>query len=191
MYKRSELRHSCFRAKKGTATEENKKVLESIEPLLKVGQTFKNFSDVWDILIDPKGKIVIIKPEVNYDYIHSTCIEASLYKKQGIDFDSFDDRQMNIITIVESQMLEGVTSWENYNRIWGVEVDKVLKFIKTKVFKATQLQIEVTEEMINASMKEEVPVQVEETPVQLSAELMSQETKNAFEEFLAKKYKKE
>lgn len=190
MYTRSELRHACFRAKKGAASEKNQLLLDVVQPLLKPYQKWENFSKVWDILVDKSGQIKIIKPETNYDYIHSTLLEASLYAKQGIDFDSFDDRQLNIITQVEILMLDNIMNWKNYNRVWGVEVDPELKTLKTRLYNVDPRQKEVTQEMIEASKKDAdgSPMSPPPEPNVLEMKPMTEEQNKAFEEFLAKKY---
>lgn len=190
MYTRSELRHACFRAKKGAATEKNQSILDIIQPLLKPHQRWENFTKEWDILVNGSGEIKIIKPETSYEYIHNTLLEASLYAKQGIDFDSFDDRQMNIIAQVEILMLDNIMSWKNYNRVWGVEIDPELKTLKTKLYNVDPRQIEVTQEMIEASKKDAdgSPLTPEKEPNVLEMKPMTEEQNKAFEEFLAKKY---
>lgn len=189
MYSRSELRNACFRAKNGVSTEKHAPMLDLVLPLLKDGQRWDNFSTVWDLIVT-SGKIVIVKPEVDYDYVHSTLLEASLYKKQGIDFDSFNDRQISIIAQVESIMLDGVMTWETYNKTWGVSIDPELKKFSTKLYNVSSNQIEVTEEMIVASQKDadgSAFTQKEENVLQ--TKVMTTEQSKAFEEFLAKKYK--
>jgi hypothetical protein len=190
MYARSELRHACFRAKKGVATEQNRLLLDVIQPLLQPHQRWENFNKVWDILVNKSGEIKIIKPEVNYDYIHSTLLEASLYSKQGIDFDSFDDNQMNIIAQVEILMLDNIMNWNNYNKVWGVEVDPELKTLKTKLYNVDPRQIEVTQEMIEASKKDADgnPLSASPKPVELEMKPMSAAESRSFEKFLATKY---
>lgn len=190
MYTRSELRHACFRAKKGAVTEKNQPLLDIIQPLLQVHQRWENFTKEWDILVTNSGEVKIIKPETNYEYVHNTLLEAALYAKQGIDFDSFDDRQMNIINQVEILMLDNIMKWANYNRVWGVEIDPELKTMQTKLYNVDPKQIEVTQEMIYASMKDADgnPLSPPKEPNVLEMKPMTDEQNKAFEEFLAKKY---
>lgn len=190
MYARSELRHACFRAKKGAVTEKNQPLLDLIQPLLKPHERWENFGKVWDIMLNKASEIKIIKPETNYEYIHNTLLEASLYAKQGIDFDSFDDRQVNIINQVEILMLDNIMSWKNYNRVWGVEIDPELKTLKTKLYNVDPRQIEVTQEMIEASKKDAdgSAMSAPKEPNVLEMKPMTSEQSKAFEEFLAKKY---
>lgn len=191
MVTRSELRNACYRAKKGVATEAHQPLLDMITPLLSDRQNWKNFPSEWDVMI--KGdKVKIIKPETDYNYIHSTLLEAALYKKQGIDFDSFTDRQLNIIHTVEILMLEGLMTWANYNKVWGVVVDPELKQIKTTLYNVKSTQIEVTDDMIKASMKDADGTPLTEPTVketELEMKPMDAAMEKAFKEFLSKKNK--
>lgn len=189
MYTRSELRHACFRAKKGAATEKNQPFLDIIQPLLKVHERWENFGKVWDILISKSGDVKIVKPETNYDFIHSTLIEASLYTRQKISFDCFDDRQSGIISQVEALMLDNLMTWENYNKVWGVELDPTLKTLRTKMYNVDPGQIEVTEQMIEASKKDaDGSALSTPEPNVLEMKTMTDEQSKEFEAFLAKKY---
>jgi hypothetical protein len=186
MYSRSDVRHACFRAKKNVASENNKIILQQVEKLLIPGQRWDNFTKVWDLLVDKTGKIVIIKPETDYDFVHSTCLEASLYFRKNMGFDDFSDRQRNIVLIVETLMLDNLMSWDNYGKAWGVEIEPVTNILKTKLYNVTSKQVEVTPEMITASMKDADGSPLSEPKV-LEAKPMTPEQKEAFEEFLARK----
>ena len=152
MFTRSELRHACYREKNGAATEENKKLLLHIEPLLSITQNFKNFSVDWDLLVNQNDEIIIIKPETDYDFIHSTCLEAKIFHKNNLE-NNFDDRKQNIINIIEILMLDSIMSWDNYTIKWGVFIDPELNQIKTILYGLPQNQLKVTEEMITNSSK--------------------------------------
>lgn len=192
MYTRSELRHACFRAKKGAVLDKHQPLLDILQPLLKPYQQWKNFSTVWDILVGSSGEIKIVKPETNYDYIHSTLLEASLYAKQGVDFDSFDDRQMNVITQVQILMLDNIMNWKNYNKVWGVELDPELKVLKTKLYNIDPKQKAVTQEMIEASKKDAdgTAMSLPPEPNVLEMRPMNEEQSRIFEQFLARQYAK-
>lgn len=190
MLNKSELRNACYRAKKGVQTEKHQKYLDAIEPLLNETQTWENFPIVWDVMINKADAVVVIKPESDYDYVHSTLIEAALYSKRGITFDSFDDRQMNIITQVESLKLDGIMTWENYNKVWGVDLDQAFKTISTKLYNVKSGQIEVTDEMIEASKKDAdgAALNIPEPNVLQSKPMTTTEV-DSFKTFLSKKYK--
>lgn len=165
MFSRSELRHACFRAKNNVATDKNKDLLRHVEPLLKIYQKWNNFTTEWDLLVNSKNEIIIIKPEVDYDFIHSICLEVSFLAKRNLKFEcntksvEYNDRCLNIITIIESLMLDNIMTWKNYNINWGVSVDSTSKQIKTNLYNAPINQIEVTEEMIQNSMKIDEDIQ--------------------------------
>lgn len=190
MNNRSELRYACYSAKKGIINDNIKNSLDVIAPLLTVGQNWSNFSVVWDIIISRPGDVKIIKPETDYDYIHSTLIEAALYKKQGISLDTFSDRQLGIIDQVSTLMVDGLMSLENYNKNWGISVDPDLKQIKTRLYNVKKTQIEVTDAMIEASKKDAdgSALSNQQTNV-LEAVPMDAAKMAAFEQFLAKQYK--
>ena len=189
MYKRSELRHACFRVKKNSATEENKKLTNLIEPLLSISQRFENFVDVWDIMIDKSKNIVIIKPESNLDFVKTVCQEKSFQVKYKTEPDekTWTDRHQNIVIIVEALMLDNLMTWENYNADWGVEVDPVLKQIGTKLFVKSK-QKEVTQEMIVASMDTPESTEFIGSPINtIETKPMSKEDIKKFEKFLKTK----
>lgn len=190
MHTRSELRHACFRAKNNAATDKNRELMALVEPLLEVHQKWSNFATEWDLLVNKNNEIVIIKPEVDHDYIHSTCIEKRLYEKTGTQVE-MDPRQENIVTIIEANMLDGLMTWENYGKVWSVYIDNTLKVIKTKLLNIPSNQLEVTDEMIEASKKDAdgSAFTEQEQPAPLEATPMSPEQAKAFEEFLAKKNK--
>lgn len=185
MYKRSELRHACFRAKNGKATEANKELLDVIEPLLVVGQRWENFGSEWDLLLGSDGSIRIIKPETDLDYVKKVCLEKSLCLKMNLQ-ENWDDRETNIITIIESLMLDKLMTWETYAKTWGVDIDVTLKMLSTKLYRQPS-QKEVTEEMILASRvssDNQAYVGEEENNVVLEAKVLSPEETKKFEQMV-------
>jgi hypothetical protein len=192
MITRSDLRNACYRAKKNVAEPRHQALLDMILPLLAEHQRWDNFPSVWDLLI--KGdEIKIITPESDFDYIHNTLLEISLYTKKGMfEISELDDRQLNIYTIVDIIMLEGVMKWETYNKTWGVAIDPELNQIRTIQYNVKSSQIEVTDEMIQSSMKDAdgnaltaIP-SIPETVFDMKP--MEDSQKGAFEEFLKRKY---
>jgi hypothetical protein len=190
--KRSDVRYACTRAKNGNASGEFQLILDQVKALLAPHQRWDNFKTVWDVLIDRSGGIVIIKPETDFNYIHSTCLEASFIAKKGLSFLDLTERQANIVTIVEASMLDSLMTWENYNNAWGIEVDQDLKSIKTKLYNVQDNQITVTDEMIEASKKtpEGITAPIEERPVTLTAQPMTDEQIKTFNKMLKSKSKK-
>ena len=193
MYTRSELRYACYRAKANNITDDLADKIELIKSLLSPYQPWSAFPKDWDVLVNVLGEVKIIKPVTNYEFLHSTLIEASLYVKQKIPFDSFTDEQLNIITQVEQLMLENVMTWENYNRVWGVNIDTVQNQIKSRLYNVNSSQLEVTDDMIKASQKDADGTAFTDNAdnintTTLSTKPMSEQEKRMFEEFLNKKY---
>jgi hypothetical protein len=192
MYTRSEIRHSCYRAKNGAATEKNRTILALVEPLLESHQRYENFAEVWDVIVTKNKEIKIVYPETDKDFIHSTLLKAQLYVEMGKSLEDMSDREYSLVMQIEQLMLEKVMTWENYNKVWGIVVDPSTNSIKTAMYNVPSNQIEVTAEMIEASKKDAdgnpfTPATLPTTVVE--ANPMDAAQKKAFEEFLAKKYK--
>lgn len=146
---RSELRHAIYRKRTGLPKPEYQQTYDLIEQMLPGGETWETFTTGWDVLLSGDD-IVIIKPETDYDFIHTTCLEKAMCEKRGLEFDA-TARQQNIVQIIELGMLEGKMSWDTYNKTWGIVVDMDTKRIHTKLF-LTNVNV-VTDEMIAASAK--------------------------------------
>jgi hypothetical protein len=160
MYPKSKIRYVCYRAKNNCILDKHKEILEYVEQFLGPEHKWDRFSVTWDILVDRKtGQLEIIKPEDDINYIHNTCLEAKILAKKGLSFDDFNQRQENIIKIVETHMLSGIMDWTNYGEVWDVDVSNNVKQITTKMINVKTSQIEVTEEMIEASKRypDEIP----------------------------------
>lgn len=144
---RSEIRHALYRARNGLMVRGKESLYDEVQKKIPVNESWETFAKNWDVFYK-NGNIIVIKPETDYDFIHTTCIEKSLHVKNGMQMDA-TDRQLNAIQIVELNMLEGKMTWLNYNQAWGVSVDHELKKINTRLF-LTSVN-EVTEEMIKNS----------------------------------------
>lgn len=190
MYNRSEIRHACYRAKNNAISEKNRIILDIVEPMLDRHQRWENFGEVWDVALSKDKQIKIVYPETDYDFIHTVLLKAALYTEMGKSLQDLADREYNLVLQVEHLMLEGVMTWENYNKKWGVVVDKTTNSISTKMYNVSSGQIEVTQEMIEASKKDaDGSAFSEKTANILEVKPMDPEQQKAFEEFLAKKYK--
>jgi len=190
MYTRSEIRHACYRAKNNAVTEKNRVILDLVEPLMMHNHRWDNFAVVWDVMVTKDDQIKIVYPETNYDYIHSTLLKAALYNEMGRSFTDLDDRAYSLVMQVEQIMLDGIMTWENYNTVWGVEVDSATNSLRTRMYNVKSTQIEVTQEMIEASKKDaDGSAFSEPQTTVLEMTPMSEGQKKAFEEFLAKRNK--
>lgn len=183
MLKRSDVRNACFRAKVGDWRESQKEIQDTILSLRPPYATWDNFTTEWDVTVSKSGEIVVIKPEVNADYIFKVCSDASMKSKNKLPWE-WSNREKNIIDIVESEMLDNITSWDNFFDVWTTEVDIVLKRIHVKLLNKPlgQRQIEVHE-------YEPKPV---EEPIlkpdvnELNFEPMTEEEIKTFEKMLKK-----
>lgn len=144
---RSEIRHALYRAKNGIFADSKKHIYDMVEPKIPANESWSTFAKSWDIFYK-NGEVTVIRPESDYDFIHTTCLEKALHVKNNIEMDA-TDRQLNVIQIVELNMLEGKMTWPTYNKTWGVSVDRELKRVYTRLF--TTFVNEVTEDMIKAS----------------------------------------
>lgn len=144
---RSIIRHALYRAKNGIMVEDKKFIYDMVQPNIPENDSWATFAVTWDIFYKD-GNITVIKPEMDYDFIHTTCLEKALHVKNNIEMDA-TDRQLNTIQIVELNMLDDKMSWPTYNKSWGVSVDHELKRINTRLF--LTFVNEVTEEMIKQS----------------------------------------
>lgn len=187
---RSEIRHALYRAKNGIFAESKQHIYDMVEPKIPVNESWATFAKNWDIFYKD-GEITVIRPEVDYDFIHTTCLEKALHVKNAIPMDA-TDRQLNTIQIVELSMLEGKMSWPTYNKTWGVSVDHELKRINTRLF--TTSVNEITDEMLKKSAPSdgaamtalpEIPTVVVDEPVPMSEDEVA-----AFKASLDKKDKK-
>lgn len=192
MYSRSEVRHACYRAKNGLISEKNKPIIALVESLFKHNHRWDNFTTEWDIVVTKSKEIKIVKPEKDQNFIHKVLLKASLYDEMGKNFDDFDDRETNIVNQVELLLLEKIMSWKNYDKVWGVELDRNTNTLRTTMYNVKPSQLEVTQEMITASMKEadgSAFTGKDENTTVLDMKPMSDVEKKAFEEFLAKRTK--
>lgn len=195
MLTRSQIRHACYRAKNKAATAANQEILNQVEPLLIEGQTWDNFSDIWDIFVNKGGEIKIVHPERDAKFIEKTLLKISTYFEIGKSLDSLTERELNVYAQVNPLLLDGVMTWENYQTVWSANLDSSTNAIRTKLFNVKSTQIEVTPEMIEASKKDAdgsvYTGEHEIKPVEVEMKPMSEKDKLAFSEFLAKKQNKD
>jgi hypothetical protein len=111
----------------------------------------QDFPEEWDILVTRDNKLLFISPERDISYIQATCAEAKVLSKHGIGFEELNDRQLNIIQIVETAMLGGKMTWANYGDQWRVLLDVATGKIDTQLLNVQPGQLMITDEMIDAS----------------------------------------
>ena len=154
MYSRRDIRYSLHRAKKGHQQHPAnvKEVLDWVLEQKPDDLHMSDFATEWDIIVTKNKTVEFVKPERDINYIQSVCAEAKVYAKMGQKFEeNFDDRALNIITVIELAMLEGKMNWENYGTNWNVTLDVPTAQVSTRLLNVQPGQIEVTPEMIQAS----------------------------------------
>lgn len=185
MLKRSDVRNACFRAKVGDWRESQKEIQDTVLSKLPPYANWDNFTKEWDVTIAKTGEIMVIKPEVNFDYALKVCTEASLRKKNGLGWE-WSVREKNIIDIVEAEMLDGITTWENFFDAWSIEIDISLKRIHVKLLNKTVGQREINPSEYEPKLVVEMKPEVNEFKV----EPMSKEDIDQFNALLNSRKRK-
>ena len=188
MINRSKLRHACYRMKNGVATPANETMILCITSQMAPHMTWKNFGVVWDVMVTSQGKVLVIKPEHDTDFIHKTLLKMGLYVESNTPLTKLSEREFNVVEQVRPLLLEGIMDWMNYDSVWGVSLEKDTNVIKTVLFNAPKTQIEVTAEMIEASKKDADGAAFTPPPVvELTAKPVTDEQKRLIDEMLASK----
>lgn len=152
MYTRKQIRYSIARCRQpGEHPEQYQKIFDFVKEFIPAGYDLDDFPEEWDVMVSRNGEVVIVEPERDIGYIQSTCAEAKVLSKHGINFDDLNDRQLNIVRIVETSMLEGLMDWTNYGDKWRVTLDTATGSIGTQMIKTPLGQKAVTDEMIEKS----------------------------------------
>jgi|FLMP01.1.fsa_nt_emb hypothetical protein len=142
MFSRSKIRYACYRKQNSTHTEEHQVLLDDVEKALLPTDTWEGFSDVWDIFVG-RDKITRIIPEVDFDFIHTTCTEIKVKTNMGISdediYKELSDRQKNIYNIVLLNSIE--PDFSKYGETWKVIVDQGSKRIEVRSSKTKKNQV--------------------------------------------------
>ena len=152
MYSRKNVRYSIARCRKeGEHPAMYQEIFDWAMEQKPEHLELEDFPDEWDILVTRDNKLLFINPERDISYVQATCAEAKVLSKHGIGFEDLNDRQLNIIQIVETAMLDGKMQWQNYGDGWRVLLDVATGKIDTQLLNVQPGQTMVTEEMIQAS----------------------------------------
>lgn len=152
MYSRKNIRYSIARCRKeGEHPAMYQEIFDWVFEQLPEHLDLQDFPEDWDILVTRDKKLLFINPERDISYVQATCAEAKVLSKHGIGFDDLNDRQLNIIQIVETAMLGGKMQWQNYGDHWRVILDVATGQIDTQLLNVQPGQKMVTDEMIQAS----------------------------------------
>jgi len=162
MYRRKDIRYSIARCRKeGEHPPENMEIFTWVMERKPEKLDIADFPDKWDIMLS-KGTILFVEPERDISFIQQTCAEAKVLTKHNIGFDELSDRQKNIITIVETAMLDGKMTWENYSDGWRVTLDVSNNQMGTQLLGGSPGQKAVTSEMIEQSGRAVDPTKLSE-----------------------------
>jgi len=162
MYRRKDIRYSIARCRKeGEHPPENMEIFTWVMEQKPEKLDIADFPDKWDIMLS-KDTILFVEPERDISFIQQTCAEAKVLTKHNIGFDELSDRQKNIITIVETSMLDGKMTWENYSDGWRVTLDVSNNQMGTQLLGGSPGQKAVTSEMIEQSGRAVDPTKLSE-----------------------------
>lgn len=151
MYTRKQIRYSIKRCRaEGEHPQNHQEVFNYVMEKLPEDLDIHKFPKEWDVIVSRKGELVFVEPERDLDYIQATCTEAKILSKRQIDFtDELNDRQLNIINIVENLMLDNKMTWENYGDAWKVTLDLATSKMDTRLLNVKPGQVVVTQQMLD------------------------------------------
>ena len=149
MYTRKQVRYSINRCSKpGDHPAQYQEIYDHVMSIKPDNLDLADFTKTWDIIIDKNKEILFVEPERDINFIQTTCIEAKMLTKTGLPFDELTDRQANIVSIVETAMLDGLMEWETFGANWVVKLNSETGQIQTMLTNVDSGQKRVTPEMI-------------------------------------------
>lgn len=145
-YARSDVRYNCFRMKRGNVPK-RQDIIDEIQRQL--GEyTWSEFGEEWDVAVTPT-RLKVIPSIKDINKVSEICAYKYIAAKKGFEIDNLSDEEEAIISMIESQFLDGKMSWSNYRETWGVRWENERNRIETYLMHTPQGQITVTDEMIN------------------------------------------
>lgn len=128
MFVRSDVRYVAYRMKNGAPIPEGKEhLVEEIEKVKSSTDSWKDFSDNWDLYVSPKY-IKRVAPERDEVFVNNLCIEVKTKVSMGVSLsdieESLDDRERNVYDIVNLNYLGEEVDWTLYNKAWGIKIDQ-------------------------------------------------------------------
>lgn len=125
--RRADVRLVGYRKKSNLEYPERfKKEYEELQKVKLSTDKWEDFSILWDVFVN-KDKVVRIVPELDYNYVNTTCIEIKTKISLGISEEEIEktlnDRQLNIYNIVNLHYLGDTVDWNTYNLEWGIKID--------------------------------------------------------------------
>jgi hypothetical protein len=147
MFKRPEVRHTCYRLKKGLPSKPgNEWLVEHINEAKLDSDSWEDFSINWDLHVS-RDKIVRILPETNQVFVNNACVEFKTKISMGMSKDilaeSLDIRKRNIFDFIELNFAGQEVPWEEYNDTWGIDIDYQTKRIEVYRHNTVRNEVEV------------------------------------------------
>jgi len=149
MYTRKQIRYSIKRCRDGGEhPEQYQKIYDFVLEKLPAELDMQFFPNEWDVVVTRSGDVTFVEPERDLTYVQTTCSEAKVLSRLEQSFDTLNDRQMNIVKIVENAMLDGKMEWETYGDFWKVTLDVATGQIGTRMLNVDPGQIVLTKQQI-------------------------------------------
>lgn len=147
MFTRSEVRHTCYRLKKGLPAKAGNEWLEEhISEAKFDSDSWEDFSIKWDLHVS-KDKITRIIPEIDQAYVNNTCVEIKTKVSVGISkeeiYETLDIRKRNIFDFIELNFAGEEVPWEKYNETWGTDIDYQTKRIEVSRYNTVRNEVKV------------------------------------------------
>lgn len=138
--------------KKGIKAK-NPEIVKQIEEV-KGNYSWGSFSDKWDIILK-NGKPVVFESIKDLNLVADVCAKKSMISEMGIEKE-WSTQEEAIINMIESQFLEGKMDWPNYKKTWRIRWDDDHNKIATELIRTVFVQKEVTQEMIDSKLQEQM-----------------------------------
>jgi len=160
MFVRSDIRYVAYRMKNGAPIPKEKEhLVEEIEKVKNSTDSWKDFSDVWDLYVSPKY-IKRVAPERDEVFVNNFCIEVKTKVSMGVSLneieESLDDRERNIYDIVNLNYLGEEVDWALYNKAWGVKIDQEYNRLVVFNKNTDQTELKLVNQKPKTTVKEAV-----------------------------------
>lgn len=150
MITRYDVRNACFRMKKGVKPTDLE-LFKQIEEA-KGTRSWQDFDVSWDVVVKD-NKPVVIASIKDINLVIEVCAKKSLMAEMKIDKE-WTEQELSVIQTMEAQFLDGIMTWENFRKRWNVRWNSDRNRIDTYLVNQPVIQTEVTQEMIDAKLRE-------------------------------------
>lgn len=180
MITRYDVRNACFRMKKGVKPKDLE-LLKQIEEA-KESRSWQDFDITWDVVVKNNLPVVIASIK-DINLVIEVCAKKSLMVEMKMDRD-WSEQELSVIQTMEAQFLDGIMNWENFRKRWNVRWNSDRNRIDTYLLNQPVIQTEVTQEMIDAKLREAMAAR---KPVSATLEVrpMTEEEKIQYTQMLA------